>query len=649
MLILTVIFTIEMLMKIIAQGFLLGAGTYLKDGWNILDGILVLFSWIDVIITYSPADAPEVLGALKVFRALRTLRPLRMIRRAPGLKLVVQTLLFSLKPIGNTVLIAAIFFVMFGILGVQIFKGTFYHCEGDSEVKNKEDCIGRRVGCWQNRMYNFDNLFNPIKNYREWRLAYFIPFLMLGGFLVLNMIVGVVVENFQRCRERLEDEEQQRRRRKLLEKARDKNQEEVDRTYYESYSPWRRHIHDMCLHLYWDVAIAIVICLNVLCMSLEHYQMSKAFQTFVDTANYFFAAVFVLEVIFKFIAFGFVRFFKDRWNIIDLVIVILSLTGILIQHLSTTKALGAKVPINPTVARSLRVLRIIRVLKLVKLAKGVRSLLDTLFEALPQVANLGLLFLLLFFIYACLGIQLFGTLDCTRSSCQGLGPHAHFKDFGTAMLTLFRIATGDNWNGILEDALRLSCGESAECVSRYIAQLFFVTFVLAAQFVLVNVVIAVLMKHLKESKEKIAANMAAKDLEKKLKLLTTTAKNFILAKAKKNDLSISRRRSIVQIGLGGIELTQLKHGTPMKNIDSSFRAEFAKADAIFQEFLLLHENLQKVKMTICRTASHNIEVTPTPVTPSLRQRCNSFCGVRELHSSEYDLGKFTVYKSGAKL
>ena len=44
----------------------------------------------------------------------------RMIRRAPGLKLVVETLLYSLKPIGNTVLIAAIFFVMFGILGVQV-------------------------------------------------------------------------------------------------------------------------------------------------------------------------------------------------------------------------------------------------------------------------------------------------------------------------------------------------------------------------------------------------------------------------------------------------------------------------------------------------------------------------------------------------
>ena len=41
--------------------------------------------------------------------------------------------------------------------------------------------------------------------------------------------------------------------------------------------------------------------------------------------------------------------------------------------------------------------------------------------------------------------------ECSPSQpCQGLGPHAHFRDFGTAMLTLFRIATGDNWNGILE-------------------------------------------------------------------------------------------------------------------------------------------------------------------------------------------------------
>ena len=205
-----------------------------------------------------------------------------------------------------------------------------------------------------------------------------------------------------------------------------------------------------------------------------------------------------------------------------------------------------------------------------------------------------------------------------------------------------------------QDTLRSECSKDAECekyccVSKYTAPLFFVTFVLAAQFVLVNVVIAVLMKHLKESKEKIAANMAAKDLENKLKLLTTSAKNFIRAKAKKSELPISRRRSIVQLGLGGIELAQLKHCTPDKTGNTSFRAELARADAIFQEFLRLNAHLQRVKMTIVRTASHNVEVTPVKVTHSGHQRRNTVCGVRDFHSNTPNLNKFTVYKSGAKV
>ena len=48
-----------------------------------------------------------------------------MINRAPGLKLVVQTLLSSLKPIGNIVLICCTFFIIFGILGVQLFKVSY--------------------------------------------------------------------------------------------------------------------------------------------------------------------------------------------------------------------------------------------------------------------------------------------------------------------------------------------------------------------------------------------------------------------------------------------------------------------------------------------------------------------------------------------
>jgi len=71
-------------------------------------------------------SSPRIFGILRVFRLLRSLRPLRVINRAPGLKLVVQTLLSSLRPIGNIVLICCTFFIIFGILGVQLFKGSRY-------------------------------------------------------------------------------------------------------------------------------------------------------------------------------------------------------------------------------------------------------------------------------------------------------------------------------------------------------------------------------------------------------------------------------------------------------------------------------------------------------------------------------------------
>lgn len=79
----------------------------------------------------------------------------------------------------------------------------------------------------------------------------------------------------------------------------------------------------------------------------------------------------------------------------------------------------------------------------------------------------------------------------------GLGEHAHFENFGMAFLTLFRVATGDNWNGIMKDTLDDdNCNPKDDCIrncciSPIIAPIFFVIFVLMAQFVLVNVVVAV--------------------------------------------------------------------------------------------------------------------------------------------------------------
>jgi len=109
-----------MLLKVVANGLYIGENAYLRSGWNKIDIFLVVISTIDVIISLTARSSHKIFGILRVFRLLRTLRPLRVISRAPGLKLVVTTLLSSIRPIGNIVLICCTFFIIFGILGVQV-------------------------------------------------------------------------------------------------------------------------------------------------------------------------------------------------------------------------------------------------------------------------------------------------------------------------------------------------------------------------------------------------------------------------------------------------------------------------------------------------------------------------------------------------
>nr|XP_019586528.1 PREDICTED: voltage-dependent T-type calcium channel subunit alpha-1G isoform X16 [Rhinolophus sinicus] len=549
----TAVFLAEMTVKVVALGWCFGEQAYLRSSWNVLDGLLVLISIIDILVSMVSDSGTKILGMLRVLRLLRTLRPLRVISRAQGLKLVVETLMSSLKPIGNIVVICCAFFIIFGILGVQLFKGKFFVCQGEDtrNITNKSDCAEASYR-WVRHKYNFDNLGQalmslfvlaskdgwvdimydgldavgvdqqPVMNHNPWMLLYFISFLLIVAFFVLNMFVGVVVENFHKCRQHQEEEEARRREekrlRRLEKKRRSKEKQMAEaqcKPYYSDYSRFRLLVHHLCTSHYLDLFITGVIGLNVVTMAMEHYQQPQILDEALKICNYIFTVIFVLESVFKLVAFGFRRFFQDRWNQLDLAIVLLSIMGITLEEIEV----NASLPINPTIIRIMRVLRIARVLKLLKMAVGMRALLDTVMQALPQVGNLGLLFMLLFFIFAALGVELFGDLECDETHpCEGLGRHATFRNFGMAFLTLFRVSTGDNWNGIMKDTLR-DCDQESTCYNTVISPIYFVSFVLTAQFVLVNVVIAVLMKHLEES-NKEAKEEAELEAELELEMKT---------------------------------------------------------------------------------------------------------------------------------
>nr|XP_012415972.1 PREDICTED: voltage-dependent T-type calcium channel subunit alpha-1G isoform X22 [Odobenus rosmarus divergens] len=522
----TAVFLAEMTVKVVALGWCFGEQAYLRSSWNVLDGLLVLISIIDILVSMVSDSGTKILGMLRVLRLLRTLRPLRVISRAQGLKLVVETLMSSLKPIGNIVVICCAFFIIFGILGVQLFKGKFFVCQGEDtrNITNKSDCAEASYR-WVRHKYNFDNLGQALMSLFVLASKDGWVDIMYDGLDAVGVdqqFVGVVVENFHKCRQHQEEEEARRREekrlRRLEKKRRSKEKQMAEaqcKPYYSDYSRFRLLVHHLCTSHYLDLFITGVIGLNVVTMAMEHYQQPQILDEALKICNYIFTVIFVLESVFKLVAFGFRRFFQDRWNQLDLAIVLLSIMGITLEEIEV----NASLPINPTIIRIMRVLRIARVLKLLKMAVGMRALLDTVMQALPQVGNLGLLFMLLFFIFAALGVELFGDLECDETHpCEGLGRHATFRNFGMAFLTLFRVSTGDNWNGIMKDTLR-DCDQESTCYNTVISPIYFVSFVLTAQFVLVNVVIAVLMKHLEES-NKEAKEEAELEAELELEMKT---------------------------------------------------------------------------------------------------------------------------------
>jgi voltage-dependent calcium channel L type alpha-1D len=128
--VITILFLLECCLKIFTFGFVSnGKRSYLKNGWNVLDFIIVFISLISLIFGGD-------LGKLKALRTFRVLRPLRVISRNDNLKLVIDSLIRSIPAIGNVMLICLFFFLIFGIICVNYFKGTYFYCKRTNGMPN---------------------------------------------------------------------------------------------------------------------------------------------------------------------------------------------------------------------------------------------------------------------------------------------------------------------------------------------------------------------------------------------------------------------------------------------------------------------------------------------------------------------------------
>ncbi len=240
-----------------------------------------------------------------------------------------------------------------------------------------------------------------------------------------------------------------------------------------------------------------IIVLAGVVVGLEtHPPLIEQYGTFLHILNDLILWIFVVEVIIKVGAEGRRpwRYFLDPWNVFDFIIVAVCF-----------------MPVNAQYVAVLRLARLLRVLKLVRALPKLQVLVSALLKSIPSMGYVALLLGMLFYVYSVAAVFLFGGND-----------PVHFGNLAIAMLSLFRVVTGEDWTDVMYiqmwgcdqygyDGMMELCTQPMSYP--VFGALFFVSFMLLGAMVILNLFIGVIMSGMDEAEKenKLAALIARRE------------------------------------------------------------------------------------------------------------------------------------------
>eukprot|EP01062_Namystynia_karyoxenos_P000906 TRINITY_DN10322_c0_g1_i1.p1 TRINITY_DN10322_c0_g1~~TRINITY_DN10322_c0_g1_i1.p1 ORF type:complete len:2489 (+),score=759.50 TRINITY_DN10322_c0_g1_i1:117-7469(+) len=519
----TSFFCFEALIRSLVHGFYDGEGAYLQSKWNRFDFCVALLSVAGLIH--------------EVFKPARALRVVRLLLRLPGMgpqqRMALSALLKSVTMLSNVLIISGLFGCVFGILGVAIFKGAFGACN-DASIDRMAECTGNynasRAGAfgpeyavrpreWQWEEFGFNHLadglrtllwvaigetwasimyraidsqgedMGPAVNGTPFAAVYFVIFVFVGQFFMLNLFVGVLIDGFQTEKDAMAGKslltEQQLEfltYEKLINRAGLTARAKEPAGCYGA--------RELCYLIvstknsageaYFDYAVTFFILMNTLALMTLHAEQAEFWTTLQDTADWIFIAIFTFEMVVKVMASSMARYAADPWNRFDSVVVLVSWMGKLLQN------------------TFLKTLRIARFIRLINISKGLQVVFLTLIHSLEQLFNVAVLLVVVIFMFAVFGVQLCGSVRHTDK----MNDYSNFDDVGQAILTLYTIATTEGWLDVM-DGCKLKepdCSEEkGDCgFSPYLVETYFTLFMVVVAIITINLFITVLLENFNE-------------------------------------------------------------------------------------------------------------------------------------------------------
>ncbi|XP_060053768.1 voltage-dependent R-type calcium channel subunit alpha-1E isoform X4 [Erinaceus europaeus] len=525
----TGVFTFEMVIKMIDQGLILQDGSYFRDLWNILDFVVV----VGALVAFALAtNKGRDIKTIKSLRVLRVLRPLKTIKRLPKLKAVFDCVVTSLKNVFNILIVYKLFMFIFAVIAVQLFKGKFFYCT-DSSKDTEKECIGNYVDHEKNKMevkgrewkrheFHYDNIIwalltlftvstgegwpqvlqhsvdvteedrGPSRSNRMEMSIFYVVYFVVFPFFFVNIFVALIIITFQEQGDKMMEEcSLEKNERACIDFA-------ISAKPLTRYMPQNRHtfqyrVWHFVVSPSFEYTIMAMIALNTVVLMMKYYSAPCTYELALKYLNIAFTMVFSLECVLKVIAFGFLNYFRDTWNIFDFITVIGSITEIILTDSKLVNTSGFNMSF-------LKLFRAARLIKLLRQGYTIRILLWTFvqsFKALPYVC---LLIAMLFFIYAIIGMQVFGNIKLDEES--HINRHNNFRSFFGSLMLLFRSATGEAWQEIMlsclgekgcePDTTAPSQNENERCGTD-LAYVYFVSFIFFCSFLMLNLFVAVIM------------------------------------------------------------------------------------------------------------------------------------------------------------
>uniref|UniRef100_A0A669C7T6 Voltage-dependent calcium channel type A subunit alpha-1 n=1 Tax=Oreochromis niloticus TaxID=8128 RepID=A0A669C7T6_ORENI len=527
----TGVFTFEMIIKMIDQGLILHDGSYFRDLWNMLDFVVVVGALVAFALTNNKG---RDIKTIKSLRVLRVLRPLKTIKRLPKLKAVFDCVVTSLKNVFNILIVYKLFMFIFAVIAVQLFKGKFFYCT-DSSKDTEKDCQGYYIDYgkdkkevkrreWKRHEFHYDNVIwalltlftvstgegwpqvlqhsvdvteedrGPSHGNRMEMSIFYVIYFVVFPFFFVNIFVALIIITFQEQGDKMMEEcSLEKNERACIDFA-------ISAKPLTRYMPQNRHTFQYRLWHFvvspsFEYTVLAMIALNTIVLMMKYYSAPPAYEAVLKHLNTAFTVLFSVECILKILAFGFLNYFRDTWNIFDFITVLGSITEIFVKEYAVTL-------FNFSRLVFLKLFRAARLIKLLRQGYTIRILLWTFvqsFKALPYVC---LLIAMLFFIYAIIGMQVFGNIKLNEET--HINQHNNFKSFSGALMLLFRSATGESWQEIM-----LSCLAGQKCETDPLLQadstdpeggcgsdfayFYFVSFIFFSSFLMLNLFVAVIM------------------------------------------------------------------------------------------------------------------------------------------------------------